>query len=126
MKRIAVTYLNGEIFQHFGRCEAFKMFDVENNTVVKSEIVSTNGQGHGAIAGFLKEQGVNAVLCGGMGQGMLNALNAAGITIFGGNSGNVDDALNALLSGKLLQQAGSCDHHDHEHEEGHDCECHCH
>ena len=50
--KIAVTYENGEIFQHFGRTEQFKLYDVEDNKVVSSEVVGTNGSGHGALAGL--------------------------------------------------------------------------
>lgn len=50
MMRIAVTYENGEIFQHFGRTEQFKVYDVEGGKIVRSEIVATNGSGHGALA----------------------------------------------------------------------------
>ena len=67
--RIAVTYENGEIFQHFGHTEQFKLYDIENNQVVKCQIADTNGQGHGALAGFLTEAGVDVLICGGIGGG---------------------------------------------------------
>lgn len=51
--RIAVTYEDGQIFQHFGHTEQFKVYDVEDGRVVASEVVDTNGNGHGALAGFL-------------------------------------------------------------------------
>ena len=52
--RIAVTYENGQIFQHFGHTGQFKVYDIEENRVASSEIVDTNGQGHGALAGDRK------------------------------------------------------------------------
>ena len=52
--RIAITYENGEVFQHFGHTEQFKLYDVENGKIVAEQIVPTNGSGHGALAGFLK------------------------------------------------------------------------
>ncbi len=67
--RIAVTYENGEIFQHFGHTEQFKLYDIENSQVVRSQIVDTNGQGHGALAGFLTEAGADVLICGGIGGG---------------------------------------------------------
>ena len=57
--KIAVTYDNGEIFQHFGKTESFKVYEVEDNKVVSSEVIGSNGTGHGALAGLLAEQGVN-------------------------------------------------------------------
>lgn len=35
--RIAVTYENGEIFQHFGHTQEFKVYDVEDNKIISSE-----------------------------------------------------------------------------------------
>lgn len=85
--RIAVTYENGEIFQHFGHTEQFKLYDIENNQVVKCQIADTNGQGHGALAGFLTEAGVDVLICGGIGGGAQSALATAGIKLYGGVSG---------------------------------------
>ena len=60
--RIAVTYENGNIFQHFGHTEQFKIYDIENNAVVKSEVKNTMGAGHGALAGFLKDNDVDVLI----------------------------------------------------------------
>ena len=68
--KIAVTYDNGEIFQHFGKTESFKVYEVEDNKVVSSEVIGSNGTGHGALAGLLAEQGVNVLICGGIGGGL--------------------------------------------------------
>ena len=65
--KIAVTYLNGSVFQHFGHTEQFKIYTVENNDIKASEIVDTNGHGHGALASFLAENDVNVLICGGIG-----------------------------------------------------------
>ncbi len=72
--KIAVTYNEGEIFQHFGHSEKFKLYDVEDGKIVSSEVVDTNGSGHGALAGFLKDKNVNVLICGGIGGGAKNAL----------------------------------------------------
>ena len=82
--RIAVTYENGQIFPHFGRTEQFKLYDVDNGAVTASQVIGTNGNGHGALAGFLRAQGVEALICGGIGGGAQSALAAAGITLYGG------------------------------------------
>ena len=118
--KIAVTYENGEIFQHFGHTETFKIYDIADGKVVSTEVVDTNGSGHGALAGFLVAHGVDTLICGGIGGGAQNALAQAGIRLFGGVSGNADEAVNALLAGNLGYNPNvHCDHHDHE--AGHSC-----
>ena len=118
--KIAVTYENGEIFQHFGHTETFKIYDIADGKVVSAEVVDTNGSGHGALAGFLGNQSVDLLICGGIGGGAQNALAQAGIRLFGGVSGNADEAVNALLAGNLGYNPNvHCDHHDHE--AGHSC-----
>ena len=123
--KIAVTYENGQIFQHFGHTEQFKIYDVENGEVKNSEIADTNGSGHGALAGFLKAKGVDVLVCGGIGGGAQMALQEADIQLFGGVSGMADEAVDALVKGKLVFNPDvHCDHHDHEHGEGHTCGSH--
>ena len=123
--KIAVTYDNGNIFQHFGKTENFKVYEVEDNQVVSSEVIGSNGTGHGALAGLLSEQGVDVLICGGIGPGAQNALAQAGIQLFGGISGPADAAVADYLAGKLrFDPNAHCDHHDHD--EGHHCgEHHC-
>lgn len=119
--RIGVTYENGEIFQHFGHTEQFKLYTVENGTITAAEVVDTNGSGHGALAGFLLEHNVDTLICGGIGGGAQSALAQAGIRLYGGVSGNADEAVNALLTGTLGYNPNiHCSHHDHE-GEGHAC-----
>ena len=122
--RVAVTYENGEIFQHFGHTEQFKVYDVEDGRILSSEVVDTNGSGHGALAGVLKALKVDALICGGIGGGAQMALAEVGIRLFGGVSGSADAAAQALAEGKLdYNPAVRCDHHDH-HGEGHTCGSH--
>lgn len=95
--KIAVTFENGNVFQHFGHTEKFKIYDVSDNKVVNESIVDTNGSGHGALAGFLKENSVDTLICGGIGNGAKQALAEAGIKLYGGVTGNADGAVNDLL-----------------------------
>ena len=95
--RIAVTYENGEIFQHFGHTEQFKVYEVADGKVTNSMVLPTNGSGHGALAGFLQQAGVSALICGGIGGGARTALAEAGIVLYPGVSGNADAAVEALL-----------------------------
>ena len=119
--RIAVTYANGEVFQHFGHTEEFKVYDVQDGKVIASEVVDTNGQGHGALAGVLTALKADVLICGGIGGGAQMALAAAGIKLYGGVSGSADAAVEALLAGTLdYNPAVKCSHHG-EHGEGHTC-----
>ncbi len=120
--KIAVTYENGQVFQHFGHTEAFKIYEIEKGVVISSEVIPTNGSGHGALAGMLKELGVSVLICGGIGAGAQIALCEAKIQLFGGVHGDADHAVEAFLSDSLVYDpAAKCDHHDHEHGEGHTC-----
>ena len=121
--KIAVTYDNGNIFQHFGKTENFKVYEVEDNQVVSSEVIGSNGTGHGALAGLLSEQGVDVLICGGIGGGAQAALAEAGVELCSGAEGDVDAAVEAYLNGTLTSAGATCDHHDHE--EGHSCGDHC-
>lgn len=119
--RIAVTYENGQIFQHFGRTEQFKLYDVADGKIINEQVVGTNGAGHGALAGFLKNAKVDVLICGGIGGGAQMAMQEAGISLYGGNMGGADEAVKAFLAQTLVQNANpTCDHH-HEHGEGHTC-----
>ena len=121
---IAVTYENGEIFQHFGHTAQFKVYDIQDGKILASEIVDAGGSGHGALAGVLNAMKVDALICGGIGGGAQMALAEAGIKLYGGVSGSADAAAQALAEGKLdYNPAVRCDHHDH-HGEGHTCGSH--
>ena len=121
--KIAVTYENGQIFQHFGHTEQFKLYEILDGKITHTEVIDTNGSGHGALAGFLMQHGVDTLICGGIGGGAQMALAEAGIRLYGGVSGDADAAVNALLSGELAYNPDvRCNHHDHEHGEGgHTC-----
>lgn len=125
--KIAVTYENGLVFQHFGHTEQFKIYEVMDGKIVNAEVVNTNGQGHGALAGFLAEAGVSVLICGGIGGGARNALAAAGIELFGGAFGSADMQVAAYLAGNLMYNPNvQCNHHGHDHGEGHNCGGHGH
>ena len=115
--RIAVTYENGNIFQHFGHTEEFKVYEVEEGKVVSSEIIGSNGSGHGALAGLLNEKGIDVLICGGIGGGAQSALAERGIELCAGAEGNADRAVEAYLRGELINTGANCDHHG----EGHSC-----
>ena len=123
--RIAVTYKDGQIFQHFGHTEQFKVYDVEDGKVIASEVVDTMGSGHGALAGVLGALHADVLICGGIGGGAQAALASAGIQLFGGVSGEADAIVEAYLAGALEYNPNvQCNHHDHHHGEDHVCGSH--
>ena len=109
--KIAVTYENGNVFQHFGKTENFIVYEVENGEILNSQVINTNGEGHGALAGFLAAEEVSVLICGGLGEGAKTALQDAGITLCSGASGNTDEAVRAYLAGELTDAGVNCDHH---------------
>lgn len=136
--RIAVTYENGEIFQHFGHTEQFKLYDIEDGKIVSQQVIDTNGSGHGALAGFLYETKADVLICGGIGMGAQMALSEAGIRLCAGVTGSADAAAKAFAEGKLeFGSEANCncheDHHDGDcghdhcgdhHSEDQHCRCH--
>ena len=131
--KIAVTHEDGMIYQHFGHTATFKIYEVQAGKVVASQVLETNGSGHGALASLLAEQGVNMLICGGIGGGARVALGEAGVVIMGGVSGDADEAVELFLSGLLrFDPNATCSHHHGEehtcgdHGCGHDCGGHCH
>ena len=122
--KVAVTYENGNVFPHFGHTEQFKLYDIEDGKIAGTQILDTEGNGHGALAGMLLGQNVDTLICGGIGAGAQAALAEAGIRLYGGVSGSADEVVNHLLAGKLVFDPNAhCDHHGegHNHGEGHHC-----
>lgn len=137
MKKIAVTFENGQVFQHFGHTQFFKIYEIKDGKMTGTVVPVTCG-GHGALAGMLEELGVDTLICGGIGMGAQVALDNADVALYAGITGSADEAVAKLLAGVLPQNASAnCDHHDHHHEGGCSChdhehhhhdghECHCH
>lgn len=125
--KIAVTYDNGQVFQHFGHTEEFKVYDIKDNKIVNTEIVSSNELGHSALAYLLEENKINVLICGGIGGCAIGALKEYGIELYAGITGDADKAVIDCIEGKLVQiSEANCSHHHGEHNhEGHSCG-HCH
>lgn len=123
--KIATTYENGNIFQHFGHSESFKIYEIEDGKIISSDIIPTEGSGHGALSGFLAANGVEILICGGIGGGAKTALAESGIKLFGGVNGNADTAVEQYIAGTLEYNPDTqCTSHSHEN--GHDCASHGH
>lgn len=124
--KLAVTYKNDNIFEHFGHTEVFKVYEILDNKVINSYLIKTNCRGHGALAGFLVENKINALICGGIGDGALKALAFRQIKVFAGVYGSCDEAVDKLLNNTLVYtKASNCTHHDGNHNCGSDENCHC-
>ena len=120
--RIAVTYEEGMIFQHFGHTENFKIYDIKEGKVEQAQVISSNGSGHGALATLLAENDVEVLICGGIGGGAQIALAEAGIKLYGGVSGDADAAVEALLKDSLeFNPNVRCNHHGEGHEHHGNC-----
>ena len=121
--KAAITYENGEVFQHFGRTPQFKIYYIEGGEIKSSQVVDTGETGHGALAGFLKEAGADVLICGGIGAGAVMAMAEEGIKVYAGASGNADDVIASYIAGALPENGdATCDHHGHHHDGdcGHD------
>ena len=120
--RIAVTHDNGEVFQHFGHSEEFKVYEVEDGVVKSSEVIGSEGSGHGALAAMLDDKAIDVLICGGIGGGAQAALEERGIELCAGASGSADEAVEAYLRGELVNTGANCDHHGEDHDcSDHDC-----
>ena len=127
--KIAVTTQHTQVFPHFGRTPEFYLVTAEDGKIIEEKIVAAPAEGHGALVGFLISQGVDTLICGGVGGGAVNGLRAAGIQVYAGAAGSVREQVLSLLSGQLPQQGdANCDHHDehdheHQHSQGHGHGC---
>ena len=121
--KIAVTYENGDVFQHFGRTQEFKVYDVEDNKVISSRVIGNDGLSHGALGEILMRERVDVFICGGIGGGARQMIESRGIKLLPGVHGNADAAVDAYLAGNLEYDPNtSC----HEHGEHHNCTHSCH
>lgn len=120
--KIAVTYDkgNGTIWQHFGRTEAFKLYEVQDGEILSSEVLDAEGEGHGSLPPFLKNAGVDVVLCGGLGAPMVNAIQSLEMELVAGVQGDADEAVKKYLADELQSDESAvhagCSGHHHENE----------
>jgi predicted Fe-Mo cluster-binding NifX family protein len=124
--KIDVTTENNRIFQHFGQCPLFTVYDVEDGKIKAKALLDASGSGHSALAGLLSQTDINLVICGGIGAGAINMLGARGIQVISGASGETDAAVRAYLAGQLTDMGSTCNHHDHDHDHACSCHDHCH
>lgn len=110
--KLAITYDNGQVFQHFGKTQQFKIYDIQEGKVGPSLVTGTGGQGHGALAGLLRALGISVLICGGIGPGAQEALKSLDITVIPGITGDADQAAQDFVDGKLVPNTEAlCNHH---------------
>lgn len=110
--KLAITYDNGQVFQHFGKTQQFKIYDIQQGKVGPSLVTGTGGQGHGALAGLLRALGISVLICGGIGPGAQEALKSLDITVIPGITGDADQAVQDFVDGKLVPNTEAlCNHH---------------
>lgn len=116
--KIAITYdkETGNVFQHFGKTEFFKIYEIENNKIINSEIINNGGFGHHDLATYLKNLGVETLILGNRGQGAIDSINEAGLKEVPGIQGNVDEAAQKFAEGTLVGNFDAkCNHHGEHH-----------
>jgi predicted Fe-Mo cluster-binding NifX family protein len=123
--KIAVTTQGNQIFQHFGKCENFTIFSIEEGKMQGKTSIDASQNGHAALAEFLKNAGVGVLICGGIGDGAKQMLSSGGIKLVSGVEGNIEDAVNSYISGALNDMGGSCNQEDHGQDHNCSCENHC-
>ena len=113
--KIAITCEHNQVFPHFGHTPEFAVFTAEEGKVVSKTLLNCGDTGHGALAGLLQKEGIELLICGGIGGGAQIALAEAGIRLIGGASGSVDEVISTYLNGKLeINPDFQCHHHGHE------------
>lgn len=112
---IAVPTRGNEVDNHFGHCEEYTVFNIDENKKIVSSEMLPSPQGCGCksnIAAILKEKGVSIMLAGNMGNGALNVLNSHGIDVYRGCSGNVNQLAQAFLLGEIDDSGEGCHQHE--------------
>ena len=111
--RIAVACEGKTITGHFGHCENFLYFDIENDKVVSTQSVPNPGHRPGFLPKFLNDNNVNVIVSGGMGGGAVDLFNQYGIEVIIGACGNAENAVDDYLNGKLQSTGSICHEHNH-------------
>lgn len=128
--KIAVACLGENVSEHFGHCEHFRFYTLENGKIIKEEAVLNPGHGHGSLPNFIVENGAGVVISGGMGNGALSGLQARNIEVVLGGKGKAEFAVNEYINGRLKSVDSACCNHGHdghhEHGHGHTCQCSTH
>lgn len=127
--KIAVACMGDQVAGHFGHCEQFLIYSCQAGAVTSVERLPNPEHQHGYLPGYLGDQGVTAVIAGGMGSGAAARLAERGIQAVLGATGSAEAAVSAWLRGELQSTGSICQGHDGEggcHGHGHGEGCHGH
>lgn len=111
--KIAVASDHGMVTEHFGHCESFYIFDVENNRILKSEEIPNPGHKPGFLPNFLKDKGVNIIISGGMGESAIGIFNEKRMEVITGAKGDTKTVIEQYLQGNLKSTGSVCHEHQH-------------
>lgn len=113
MMKIAVASEDGTVTEHFGHCEGFMIFDINNDKIINSETVANPGHRPGFLPNFLNDLDVNVIISGGMGGGAIDIFNDKDIEVVVGARGHAQAAVEAYLEGSLRSTGSVCHEHLH-------------
>ena len=112
--RISVACMGTQIAQHFGHCQNFRLYDVENGKIVNEENIPNPGHKPGFLPNFLGDKGAKVIIAGGMGGGAVDIFNERDIEVIIGIEGEAQDAVERYIRGELKSTGSIC--HEHEFE----------
>jgi len=107
------------VTDHFGHCEGFTLFEVQDNQISRKEFIPNPGHRPGFLPNFLNDKGVNVIISGGMGGGAIEIFNEKGIEVITGASGDAETVVQNYLQGSLKSTGSVCHEHQHADECGH-------
>lgn len=110
MRKIAISITEGNVSEHFGRCEEFVLVDTENNKVISENKEKNPGHKLGFLPKFLEEKGIDIVLTGGIGNKAIDIFNEFGIKVYSGIKGDYEDVIDKFLKGEIKQKKNLCRH----------------
>lgn len=120
--KIAIASNNKEVSAHFGRCQEYHIFEIEDNAIISDYTLENPGHQPGFLPKYLSEKGIDTIVSGGMGKKAQDLFDRNNIKVIIGASGSTKAVAEKLIAGNLTSTAEPCDH-DHDHEHGHQHNC---
>lgn len=116
--KIAIASMGTQVAGHFGHCENFNVYDIENNAIAASTSIPNPGHRPGFLPNFLGDMGVTVIVSGGMGGGAVEIFNERNIEVITGAAGDAAACVAEYLAGNLKSTGSVCHQHEHAHECG--------
>lgn len=112
--KIAIATEGKYVSAHFGHCEGFTIYEIEQSKVLNQKFVQSPGHKPGYLPVFLKELETNVIIAGGMGEAAQDLFNENGIEVVVGASGLCDELIQQYVKGQLKSTGSVCKEHEHE------------